>query len=215
MLKFKSLFGLSLIFFAINSMAYVPKDGNLSATIGVFTYQSDFSEVNNAIHPSVFARPILIVNGDLNNKGSLEISMIHMNKLFLREENSKYQFEKVQQMHIGMGYRRWLNPMFSWSAAIYSEYPMNKQKVIYSDFAPGTEITTSASDKTEYGLDLSFQVELWGNNYWSVITDARYAASFTNKRDEKGNYYGIVLGLKHLFQERIKKQSTSNRKDSR
>ena len=204
MLKFKSLFGFGILFFTLSIWAYNPKDGNLSAILGVFTYKTDFSSPSSNIESSLFSRPIIILNGDLNNKGSLEIAMTHMNKLFLREQDSKYQLEEAQLMHIGMGYRRWLNPMLSWSAAVYSEYPMKTKKVVHSDFNPGQEITTSASDKTEYGLDLSLQTELWGNYFWSVVIDGRYGLSFTNQRNEKGNYYGVVLGLRYLFQERIK-----------
>lgn len=204
MLKFKSLFGFSIIFLSLSLFAYKPKDGNLSATIGLLSYKTDFSSPKNEIESSVFSRPILILNGDLNNKGSLEIAMTHMYKLFLRDQDSQYQLEQAQFMHIGMGYRRWVNPIFSWSAAIYSEYPMKDKKVVYSDFAAGQEISTSASDKTEYGLDLSLQTEIWGNYFWSFVVDGRYGLSFTNQKNEKGNYYGLVFGVKYLFQERIK-----------
>jgi hypothetical protein len=188
--------------FNYSAYAYDAADGNITITAGSFIYRTIFQDTSKGATSGYHGDFGLIMNGDLDEKGSLEIALFHMNKLYSREEESKSQVEQTQVMHISMGYRRWVNPYLSGALGFYSAYPMDDTKVVHTDFAPGTEIKTSARDKTEYGFDFSIQSEVWSNNVISVVADARYAWSVTNLPNEKGDHYGFMLGVKYLFKEK-------------
>lgn len=188
--------------FNFSAYAYDAADGNITITTGAFVYRTLFPDTENGVTSGYHGDLGLILNGDLDNKGSLEIAMFHMNKLYSREEEGKTQVEQTQVMHISMGYRRWVHPYLSGALGFYSAYPMDDTKVVHTDFAPGTEIKTSARDKTEYGFDFSIQSEVWSNNVISVVADARYAWSVTNQPHENGDHYGVMLAVKYLFKEK-------------
>ncbi len=195
--------------FSYSVYGYDPADGNITVTAGPFVYRTIFPNTDNGAISGYHGDFGLILNGDLNKKGSLEIALFHMNKIYSREEESKTQVEQTQVMHISMGYRRWLNPYLSGAWGFYSGYPMDDAKVVHTDFAPGTEITTSARDKTEYGFDFSIGLEVWSNDVFSVVADGRYAWSMTSQPHENANHYGIMLGLKYLFQEKYTQKKES------
>ncbi len=203
MINHKLLLMILTIILNYSAQAYEAADGNITVTTGPFVYRSNFPETENGVISGYHGDFGLVLNGDLSTKGSLEIALFHMNKLYSRDEGGKTQVEETQVMHISMGYRRWVNPYLSGALGLYSSYPMDDAKVDHTDFAPGSEIKTSARDKTEYGLDLSIQTEVWGNNRISVLADARYALSLTNQPNEKGDHYGLMLAVKFLFQEKF------------
>lgn len=210
----KFLLMILAIIFHQSAQAYVPADGNITVTAGPFVYRTIFDDTTTGVTSGYHGDFGLILNGDLDDKGSLEIAMFHMNKVFAREQGSLTQVEQTQVMHISMGYRRWVNPYFSGALGLYTGYPMDDTKVVHSDFAPGSEITTSARDKTEYGLDISIASQVWSNDIISVVADARYAWSLTSQPDEKANHYGFMLGVKYLFQEKypMKKENQPEKK---
>jgi hypothetical protein len=187
----------------VQTYSYDPKNGNVTATIAPFVYKTPFSDTSSGAKSNYKGDLALILNGDLSLKSSLEISILHMNKQYFREEGPLAILEEVQAMHIAMGYRRWLHPYLSGALAFYSAYPMDDKKTVHNDFAPGAELQTSAGDKTEYGLDFSVQTELWGNETMSVIADARYAFSITNQSQEKGDHYAFMIGIKFLAQQKF------------
>ena len=144
----------------------------------------------------------LIANGEFSEKGALEIAIFHMTKAFFRNTDQKYLGEESEYIHITMGYRHWLNETFSLSAAFYSAYSMGEPHVIHSDFATGTEPTTSANDTTEYGVDLSVQAELYQFNDWSLLADGRYSLSVTPKPGERADHVGFMLAVKYVVQDK-------------
>ena len=164
MINHKLLLMIPAFIFTLTAQGYDAEDGNITVTGGPFVYKTLFRDTDAGAKSGFHGDFGLIANGDLNDKGSLEIAMFHMNKLYSRDENGKSQVEQTQVMHISMGYRRWLHPYLSGALGFYSAYPMDDTKVVHTDFAPGTEITTSARDKTEYGFDFSVQCELWHND---------------------------------------------------
>ncbi|AZZ35538.1 hypothetical protein CIK05_01555 [Bdellovibrio sp. qaytius] len=180
----------------------MPKEGNVNASIGPFVSRTDYHGSSTQTKAPFFGDFGFIVNGDINDSGALEIALFHMQKVYFREENSKTIAEKTELMHITMGYRYWLSPLFSTSLALSSSYPMNQPQVMHTDFATGQNIDTSARDTVDYGFDISIQGELWQRDRYSVFADARYGLSVTEKRNEDGSHYGLLIGLKYLVQEK-------------
>jgi hypothetical protein len=107
-----------------------------------------------------------------------------------------------------MGYRFWMSSKFSTSLAFYSSYSMGEPQIVYDNFAPGTTIDTSARDTTEYGLDWALQAELWQSGRYALILDGRYSLSFTNKRQEQSNHYGVLFGIRYFIQEQQIRKKT-------
>lgn len=195
---------LFLLFFVFcrQSFAYEPQEGNVAVIAGPFVSRTDYQGSSKQANNPFFGDLGLIVQGDVNKSGALEIALFHMQKVYFREEAVKTIAEKTELMHITMGYRHWLSPLYSLSLAFSSSYPMNQPKVIHSEFATGENIDTSARDVVDYGFDISMQAELWSRERFSVITDIRYGISVTDKQNEDGSHYGLLIGLKYLIQEK-------------
>jgi hypothetical protein len=188
-----------------SAQAYDAKDGNITAVVGPFIYKTNFSDNPTGASASRHGDLALLVGGDINSYSSLEISMMYMHKQYFRDNAMlKSIVTESQLMHIAMGYRYWINPYLSTALGFYSAYPMDETRVVHTDFAPGSNITTSADDRTEYGFDFSVQSELWGNDFMSLVADARYALSITSQSSEKSDHYGLMLGLKFLAQSKNK-----------
>ncbi|MFZ3229934.1 MAG: hypothetical protein WA160_07005 [Pseudobdellovibrio sp.] len=203
MKDFKLFFIIILIFFDLPcAFGYTPKEGSVSGLVGPFLYKSDFTTSDTGAKSPTLGGFGLIVQGDVSDHSALEISLFHMNKVYLREQTNRFIMEETQLIHIAMGYRYWFNPYFSTAAAIYSAYSMGEPKTTHNDFSSISDIDTSARDTTEYGFDLSVESELWSQNNISIVVDGRYAASVTNKPNEKGNHYGIFIAWKFLVQEK-------------
>ena len=198
---------LFLLFFAIGlqSFAYEPQEGNVTAIIGPFVSRTDYQGHSKLAENPIFGNVGFMVQGDINTTGALEIAMFHMQKTYFREDFAKSIAEKTELMHITMGFRYWISPLWSASLAFSSSYPMNQPKVIHTDFPTGQNIDTSARDTVDYGFDLSIQTELWNRERYSVISDVRYGLSVTDKQNEDGSHYGILIGLKYLVQEKYPK----------
>jgi hypothetical protein len=181
--------------------AYTPLEGKITGSIGPMISKTNFASSSTGAHAVDMGGVGLIANGDINDHGSLEIAMIHSNKLFFRQKDTQVMGEETQVFHITMGYRRWLGEHFSVAMAFYSAYSMGDPTVVHNDFPAGKEIDTSARDSVEYGLDFSLQSELitWSNS--SILLDLRYAASGTNKDSESGDHYGGLLLYKWVVQE--------------
>lgn len=141
-----------------------------------------------------------IAVGDLSDSGSLEVAMIYIDQLYVRDQDNMYLTEKVKRMHITMGYRWWLNPYFSTSLGFYSSYLMGDYTTIHSDFPAGSNFDTSARDTTEYGFDLSVQGEIWQDRKIAIIGDGRYSLSVTPKKGEEFENFGLMLGIRYIIQ---------------
>lgn len=181
----------------------MPQEGNVTATLGSFFYKTNFQDSPTGASSPNRAGLSLIAVGDINTVGSLEIGLFDLHKIYFRDELGKYIAEEKEVMHITMGYRYWINPYFSTSLSFYSSYSLGETKLIHSDFAPGLEIDTSAQDTTEYGFDWAVQGDVWGNEKWAVVGEARYSLSVTSKPAEKSDHYGFMLGLRYAIQEKL------------
>lgn len=168
------------------------------ATFGPYFTQTDFPKAREKV--PFLGGTALLVQGDINDYASLEIGLAHLNKAFYRDEGQNYLAEQTEMMAVTLGYRRWLSKYLSVAAAFSSSYTMGTPQMITASFAPGGELNTSASDITEYGIDLSVQTDLWSDGLWSLIGDLRYFHSFTNKVNEHGNHYGFILGVRYFIQ---------------
>jgi hypothetical protein len=197
----KSLFLLFFIF-SIQLYAYVPSEGNVTASYGAFLYKTNFSGSENLPNSPILGDFGLKTNGDLNENGSLEIALFHLNKIYYRNLNNRNLTEQTSLIHITMGYRRWLSEKFSVGLGFYAGYSLGDYTTIHNDSNVNLEIDTSARDTVEYGYDFSAQQELWSKEKEAVTLDLRYSYSISNKENEKGDHYGLFLAYRVFIQEK-------------
>lgn len=196
---------LFLIFlFASPVEAYQAKEGNVSAILGPIVYKTNFQASSTSAKAPVYVGPYLAVIGDIHDRGSLEISMMYMNKVYFRERSGRYLAEKTQLMHITMGYRHWFAPSLSGSLTVFSGYSMGDIETVQNDFPAILRPDTSASDKTEYGADIAMQVEVWKKGRYAVELDTRYSRSYTAKEGEDADHIGVMLGVRYFIQAKKK-----------
>jgi hypothetical protein len=198
------LLGVTSIFLSVSSVAwgYTPSEGNISGYIGPFFEKTSVNEKPNAPTAPNELGIGAVVLGDINTQSSLEIALLLFDKDYYRQDNSRYVGENTRLIHITMGYRRWFSRYLSASVSFFSAYPIGDVVVTRNDFAPGTEIPTSARDATEYGFDIAFQTEVWQNDINAVVLDLRYSKSVTPKDSEDADHYGVLLGYRYLLQEK-------------
>ena len=202
MIQVKSTFFLLAFVMSSKTFAYTPAEGKISAVFGPYLYRTNFSGSDSGANSPYLGDVGLIAQGDLNSNGGLEIGLFHMNKLYFRQSNGSYVAEKTELIQIDLGYRYWLTHYIAAGLGFYSAYAIGTPAVEHSDFSIGANIDTSAQDTTEYGFDFSLQGEVWSQGNFSVILDARYVQSVTNKQNESGNHYAFLVGLKYLIQEK-------------
>lgn len=203
MLLIKFSFLTAILIYSLNSLAYAPSEGNISSYFGPYIYKTNFNGTDSGATSPVLAGMGLVVNGDVNDRGSLEIAIFAFNKTYYREDAGKFIAEQTVLAHFTMGYRRWFNETFSSSLSFSSGYSMGSPRIIHSDFAVGTEIDTSAKDMVEYGFDLSLLAEIMQRPNYVMVLDARYSKSVTGKSQEHGDQFGIVLGFRFNVQEKF------------
>jgi hypothetical protein len=196
--------------FAVSASAYAPSEGNVSASLGALVYRTNFGGNGSSLQSPVMGDFGFIVNGDLNDHGSLEIAIFHMNKMYFRDLGGQFVSEQTEMIQVDMGYRRWLNSQLSTGVTFFSTYSIGDPKSIHNDFTPANVLDTSARDNTEYGLDLSIQAEIWAKEKTAVTLDARYALSVTSRPNERGDHYGIFLAYRYLVQEKINRPTPGN-----
>lgn len=190
----------ALLLHSISSLAYAPTEGHVTSYFGPYLYKTNYTYSKPEIHSPELGGLGLVVNGDVNDKGSLEIGFFQINKIYVREDSGNFIAEQTALTHITMGYRRWFSEYFSTSLTFFSAYSMGSPKIIHSDFSVGSEIGTSARDTTEYGFDFAAQTELYSMQNYVVVLDARYSKSITNKKNENADHYGVMLGLRYTIQ---------------
>ena len=199
-LKFSIL--TAILFYSISSLAYAPEEGNITSYFGPYLYKTNFKGSDTGAKSPLMLGLGLVVNGDVNSKGSLEIALFLLNKTYYREEAGKFIAEQTDLTHFTMGYRRWFTDSFSSSLSFSSGYSMGTSRIIHSDFPVGAEIDTSAKDTVEYGFDLSIQKELIKYPAYVVVIEARYSMSVTNKKNENSDQFGVLLGFRYSVQEK-------------
>ena len=185
-----------LLLFTSESFAYQPKKGNVTATLGPAIFQTNFGGASPNFEDARRTGVGLTALGDFSDKGSLEISMFTVHKTYLRAEAGKYLAQKAETVHITMGYRHWWSSIFSTSLTFFSAYTLGNPNTIYSEFAAGSEIDTSASDNTEYGFDFAAQVEMLTYKQLALVMEGRYSLSLTKKEMEHADHYGVYFGIR-------------------
>jgi hypothetical protein len=196
------LFFLFQNFISLQGLAYKSVEGNVTALLGPFFYKTNFNTSSSGANSPFLGDPGIILNGDINSNGSLEVAIFHLNKVYVRKQESQYLVEQTELLQISMGYRRWLSSTWSVSLGLFSAYSMGDPTIVHNDFSTGTDIQTSAFETTTYGIDLSIQKELWIRDNNSLVIDARYSWAFAKRGHEYGDHYGLLLGIKHLVQEK-------------
>jgi len=193
-----------VILFAEFATAYVPQRGNINATLGPYVYQTNYSGIRS-VDNDVSGSVSLVANGDVSDHGSLEMSVIFMNKNYFRDIGDQSIAEKTQVLHIGIGYRRYWAPSFSTSLAVYTNYPMGETKVMHTDFADAEKVETSARSSSESGLDLGFQGEIWSSGRYSVMAELRYSYALSRRSHEFSDQYGGSVGIRYFIQSHVAK----------
>lgn len=200
--NFKKILIIIVLFAGPMASAYTPGEGKITAMAGPFVYQPNFE----ANVPGIESRPsgsiALIAEGDLGNRGGLEIGMFYLDKLYFRKQSGLAIAEKLKIMYITMGYRHWFSSKFSGGLALFSSYSMGDPQIVANQFAPGQVPRTSARDTTDYGFDFSLQWEIWSNEKFGVVLDTRYSFSVTEKEKEDSDHYGALIGIRYLIQEK-------------
>ena len=187
---------------SFQSLAYEPKEGNVSAMLGSYAFQTAYTNGPDGIISPILVGFGVVAMGDVSDHGNLEISLFQMKKFYYRDDNGDFLAEQTQLFHISMGYRYWFNPYFSSALAFASAYPFGDPTVVSRRVAAGHNFETSARALTSYGLDLSVQSQVWANDVMSVILDARYSLSLTSKAGEHADHYGMLLALRYFVQEK-------------
>ncbi len=205
------LFSGLLLILSVQSFAYKPKEGNISAVLGPFVSRTNFKPIEQQPKAPYLGGGGLIVQGDLSDHSALEIAMFQIDKVFYRYENGDFASEQTELVHITLGYRKWFTPYLSASCAIFSSYTAGSVIEVDKRIAAGHELLTSARDITEYGLDFSIEAEVWSSGRYAAIIDARYSIDLTRKPNEKADHYGALIGIKYFIQE---KQIREKPKDS-
>lgn len=193
---------MAIFFISLQTLAYTPKEGNVTATIGPTLTQTNFPGSASGAEAATFGGFGIMALGDINDRGSLELAVFTMPKVYFRKKDDLYLGEQTQITHITMGYRHWLGPYISGGLSFYSAYSMGEIKTVHNDFAPGPQPDTSASDKTEYGFDFSIQGQLWSDDHVTCVLDGRYSLSVTSKEKENADHYMLFLGLRYMVKEK-------------
>lgn len=182
--------------------AYSPAEGNVSATFGAFIHNTNFNLPPPDVSSSFRSNFGLILNGDLHDRGQLEIAIYHLFKQYFKDVGGRFVGEETELIDIGIGYRHWWSPSVSTGLIFSSSYSMGQPKLFYNDFSPDTSIDTSARDTTEYALALSVQVDLFSIQRFTAIVSGLYSLSLTGKPGERADHYGALVGLRYFIQEK-------------
>jgi hypothetical protein len=190
-----------IYFFNFECFAHSPEEGMIWATTGPYVYRTKTSMSHPGNTP--YLGYGLAAEGDVDSNGGVEIAIFYIDKLYFIEKGDDHAVEQIKRMFITTGYRHWFNESFSFACALFSSYSMGDPKVVV---APETAegLTTSARDITEYGMDFSFQTEIWGNGQTAFVLDSRYSWSGTRKQREDADVYGLALAVKYLVPKKRK-----------
>jgi hypothetical protein len=193
---------LAIIFmFNFDLFAHSPEEGQIWVTTGPYFYQTKTSVPQPEKAP--YLGYGLIAEGDVDYNGGVEIALFYLDKLYFIEKGGDQVVEKIKRMFITTGYRHWFNRTFSFAGALFSSYSMGDPKIVVSpDTVDG--LKTSARNITEYGMDFSLQVEVWGNGVIAAVVDTRYSWSTTRNEGEDADVYGVTLAFKYLIPKKHK-----------
>ena len=190
---------ISLLWVPVAS-AHVPADGSIHATLGPLVYTTHERSHQFETYPQ--AGVGLVVEGDLDQHGGLEMSLQYIQKIYSVRTDDKNNTEAATRMYITTGYRHWWNPKYSGAIAFFSSYSMGEPETIKNQFGSQPAPPTSAHDATDYGFDFSLQAEPISFGRYALIFDVRYSLSVTPKAGEDSNHYGGIVALKYFVQGR-------------
>lgn len=191
--------------------AHTPEEGMILATPAILIYRTVTGNNIPSKESPYKVGGGLIVEGDVNDVGGIEIALIYQDKYYLRRDDDNLAVEKIKRMYITTGYRYWPKPWISLGLAFASSYSMGNPRVIYREHPSDEKLLTSAQRITEYGVDFSVQWDIWHINNWHFVSDIRYTWSLTRKPHESADLYGIMLGIKY----RIPKDLLSGRPEEK
>lgn len=199
------IIGLLVLLAAVNARAHEPNDGDIYATLGPFIYMTH--PLKHQFKSPQFIGPALVVEADLYKYGGLEIGMFYLkNPMSVTQRGMTYT-QQVKRVYIATGYRHWFHPKLSAALAFASSYTMGAPETLQDEFSGDAHGGTSASDITEYGVDLSVQYEVWRSGRFAATVEGRYGYAITAKSDEDENHMGLLIGLKYFVQSREKSLS--------
>ncbi|AGH96569.1 hypothetical protein A11Q_2353 [Pseudobdellovibrio exovorus JSS] len=213
MLNIKMLICFFLLGYSNSLWAYTPSEGNISTYLGPYFHKSNFETTASGTTSPILTGWGLVVLGDVNERGSLEVGIHYLNKYYYSEQNGIETVEKNGLYHVTMGYRWWFKEYLSASLSFFSAYSSGDPVVLYTNAPVGSEVKTSAHDTVEYGVDLAVQFELWNQGLWGAVLDTRYSYSVTPKPGEKADHYAVMLGLRYTVQEKFPESSSQVSED--
>jgi hypothetical protein len=191
---------LLLTLFSFVCQAHVPTEGKISASLGPFLHRThNLSSQNRGYSPFLVGAGLL-VEGDVDGSGGVEIGLFYNHKTYLRQFSDGQIVEKVHKVTVPIGYRHWFSESFSAALLFSTSYSMGDYVVVFSDTLSNE--TTSAREITEYGFEPSFQWEFWRDNQFALVADGRYFISANSKSGEDANQFELLFLVKYLVQEK-------------
>ena len=180
--------------------AHQPAKGNIYVTLGpsilIADAEADYWGLEN--DPSYGLS--LIVNGDVDRNGGLEVGMAYFNQLFFRDHEDQKTVGKAQRLHMNLGYRHWFVSSVSAGLLLVTHYSMGGvDEVASSDFSL---LETSGSEASDSGLSLSFQYEFSNKKDYAIIVDYRFTEMFHLPDGEESRSHMVTLGLKKHVQKK-------------
>lgn len=201
-----------ICFVAGNTFAYDPAEGNINLMVGPYTYRTPYKSPDPEFSSPSRGGYGLIATGDSNQKGSVELGLLYLDKIFARDEGANILAQRIQMIHITMGYRWWLRSWISTSLSFFSAYPVGDPQDLYRKVDAGTFFDTSAMDLTEYGFDLALQLQVFGTQKFGVVVEPRYSWNVTPKNHEAADHFGVLVGLRFMLQEKRAGQAEAERR---
>lgn len=179
--------------------AYSPVEGNIYGIVGPTLMQTNFRKDSGQPSPASRIDGGFLVQGDINQRASLEIALFHFNKSFFRSYEDRFTAEEIEMMQVGLGYRHWLGSKVSFGILLTSSFAMTEPNFIHRQPADNN-LETSGRDVTEYGFDFSLQRLFFETPMASGLIDFRYNRNFTSRVGESGDHYLVMIAYRYFIQ---------------
>ncbi len=193
---------ISGLLLATDALSHAPAEGDVHGTAGPYVYKTVTGYDGDKQAPYLGGG--LIVEGDVDYNGGVEIAIFYLDKLYVRRGDEGTQAEHIKRMHITTGYRHWLNSWVSGALSVFSAYSMGDAKVLEGDSPPDDDRATTARRVTEYGLDWSIMSEFWRGDDVAAVVDVRFHDTMVAKKNERADVLGVLVGFKYLIPKPVK-----------